>query len=377
MRQYIGINVILTLVALRSLFNAFLNVIIGLIQIIWHTMVLCYICFKAEPSVVGLHAHLLRHKVIGKLVYPILCCHCNSYFVNIYKLIRHSDKLLTISSTLTNGTSALQSGSSTDDNTDFAEDDSNVQVNNVADSINISEDIQAEGVALVASMRANSSNPHSFIPAMVELFNHMANSITSLVHTETTKCLSSAGASNEIVSTVKVQLESKLDELRNPLGFVSTRYLQDKYFDNHDLAVEPESVAFGTQLATLCGKSSHVYESFQYCSVQKTQESLMQNEAYAQALLQHEVHSDFSDNFSDGERFKVHLLFNDSTKQSIMLQVFYHGLGCPILCAARVCCIMLVFFSLRLKNLSQQYNLCFAYVHLLGMAFTRFEKIWI
>ena len=113
---------------------------------------------------VSLRAHLLRHKIVGELVYPILCCHCNSSFTNIYNLVRHSEKFHAVSNDVMEGTSALQS----DRNMDWAGDDSDCQVNNVADSVNISEDIRAEGVALVARMRANSSIPYSIIPAMVE-----------------------------------------------------------------------------------------------------------------------------------------------------------------------------------------------------------------
>jgi hypothetical protein len=77
-----------------------------------------------------------------------------------------------------------------------------------------------------------------------------------------------------------------LTDIPNPLGFLSSRHSQDKYFNNrnHPIAVKPESVAFGTQMTMHDGNSKLMYESFQYCSVQKTLQSLMQNEAYVQAL---------------------------------------------------------------------------------------------
>jgi len=72
-----------------------------------------------------------------------------------------------------------------------------------------------------------------------------------------------------IIRDVQSQLDAKLKERKEPLNFLTTRYKQDNFFGNHELAVKPESVAFGTNFMSQEGTSRLVYKSFQYVSVQK------------------------------------------------------------------------------------------------------------
>jgi hypothetical protein len=145
-------------------------------------MFLCYVCFKPESCVVNLRAHLLRHKVVGELEYPILCCHCNSTLANIYNLIRHSENYHTVSNDVTNGMPGLPC----DEN--LARNSAEQAVNLdycVGQSTNFSVNIRAEGITLVAIMRAKSSIPYNVISTVVKSFNHISKgAITALDQTQ-------------------------------------------------------------------------------------------------------------------------------------------------------------------------------------------------
>ena len=61
------------------------------------------------------------------------------------------------------------------------------------DISDLHKDLCAEGVSLVAGLRANSSVPFSVIPPIVQSFNNMSGSLISLVQAETVNCLVSSG----------------------------------------------------------------------------------------------------------------------------------------------------------------------------------------
>ena len=169
----------------------------------------------------------------------------------------------------------------------------------------------------------------------------------------------------------------KLNEVKCPLDFLANRYRQDKFFDDHELAVLPETVNFGTELSSYAGRSKIVYESFQYVSVQKTVRSLMSNKAFVEMLLNDKCNNDVLQEFTDGEKCKIHPLFSDSSKMSIMIQLFYDGLGVTNpLRGQSVLHNVGVFLHYQKSSKSLQFMLfkCAFVGHLL---FTRFKKIWL
>jgi len=101
------------------------------------------------------------------------------------------------------------------------------------------DDICNEAVALVASLRANSGIPYSIIPNVVESFNQMSASLTSLVHRQTLNALPSSGVSDDVIQGVRSKFDSSCQEVIKPLGFLSSRYTQDQYFDQHPPSVKP------------------------------------------------------------------------------------------------------------------------------------------
>jgi len=158
---------------------------------------------------------------------------------------------------------------------------------------------------------------------------------------------------------------------RQPLDFLSSRYKQDNYFDNHHLAVKPESVVFGTNFCSQSGSTRMIYDTFQYVSVKKTLQSLMQNRAFVEMTLQDKCTPGVLQEFVDGDKYKTHSLFSDSTKVSVMIQLFYDGLGVtnPLRGQSTLHNVGVFFYTI--KNVPHRYNSCFANVHLLALCYSQ------
>jgi len=109
--------------------------------------------------------------------------------------------------------------------------------------------------------------------AMVEHFKQVTSST-----------LLTAGCDKSTVTTVRTMLNEHLVNFKEPLHFLSSTYKQDTYFDNHPLAVKPETVDFCPRYETSSGVSRVVYDSFQYISVESTVRSLLQSEQFVKVL---------------------------------------------------------------------------------------------
>jgi len=71
-----------------------------------------------------------------------------------------------------------------------------------------------------------------------------------------------------------------------------------------------------------------VYDSYEYVSVESNVRSLMQNKEFVELILRNRHHdADIIGCFQDGDRYKKKNLFSDVTKFSIMIQLFYDGMG--------------------------------------------------
>ena len=343
-------------------------------------MIVCYICEKVEPTITKFRAHLQRHNVIGELKCPILCCSCKSSFASIHNLFRHIEtfhKCDSVGSCDVDKVIPSHNEVSSREEMDVCGSDvDGLASDNTAKAVECNpsefyEDMCAEGISLVAGMRANSSIPFSVVPDVVQSFNQMANSLTSLLHAETANCLASSGIQSHIIGDVMSHLDERFNMARQPLDFLSSRYKQDNFFDNHHLAVKPESVVFGTNFCSQSGSTRMTYETFQYVSVQKTLQSLMQNRAFVEIMLQDKCTPGVLQEFVDGDKYKTHHLFSDSTKNSIMIQLFYDGLGVtnPLRGHSTLHNIGVFFYTI--KNVPQRFNSCFANVHLLAVCYSQ------
>jgi hypothetical protein len=139
--------------------------------------------------------------------------------------------------------------------------------------------------------------------------------------------MSTAGIDLSVAGQVAGSVQATFEACSKPLDFLSTEYRQNSFFRNHPLAVMPETVAFAPRLESHNGSSGFVYGTFQYVSVQKTVQSLMQNKAYVEALLHDKCKPGMLSEFADGSKCKEHVLFGDHNKLCIMLQLYYDGLG--------------------------------------------------
>ena len=154
------------------------------------------------------------------------------------------------------------------------------------------------------------------MPTIVQSFNRVTDSLISLVQSDVFTTIKQCGIeSNDIIQSS----ETKLDSYRKPLDFLSTGYKQNKYFNEHPSSVLPERVYFVPRMEYHAGSSRFVYDSFEYISEKNTVSALLQNYDYMSALLQAKCMPGVIASFSDGQKYREHGLFSNSTKFSLML----------------------------------------------------------
>ena len=145
-------------------------------------MYVCYICGTEEGSVTKFRSHLRRHQDLAEIRLPVLCMqgNCSSSFSKIYNFMRHLESFH-VSETegrlfeRANVTESFSDATAEPDlSFEIADDQSVVSADSCLD------DVQREGISLVASLRANSSIPYNAIPPIVNSCNHIATSL--LVH---------------------------------------------------------------------------------------------------------------------------------------------------------------------------------------------------
>jgi len=152
----------------------------------------CFVCDKFEPSISQFRAHLLWHYNLAELKLPILCRQgsCRASFSKLYNFIRHvnsyhasgdNSMLHEISHNIVETVVCISDDNDRDcdvgtvgngsDGTDQFNDESEKCLSK----------IRTEAIALVTSLRANSSIPYSIIPSIVESIKHINLSTTSCV----------------------------------------------------------------------------------------------------------------------------------------------------------------------------------------------------
>jgi hypothetical protein len=330
----------------------------------------CYICTNFCKTTAEFTTHFKHHREMGQLVYPVLCRQgtCKGSYSTLFNFLRHIHSFHR-----NEETDCAESYHDADMEyvgvVGKTDDDNSVVSSTKCNVVDFAKDIRTEGVSLIAGLRANSSMPYSVIPHIVESFNNIADSVSSLVQNEVITLLSDSGLHSTVTDQIARKLDLSLEACRKPLDFLSTGYRQDTYFRNHPLAVTPERVHFAPRLESHGGSSSFRYDCFQYVSVEKTLKSLLQNEAYVQALLQDKCRPGVLASFADGNKYKQHPLFSDCSKFSIMLQLFYDGLGVTNALRSQGSVHNVGVFFYTIQNLPEQFNSCFGNVHLLALCY--------
>lgn len=336
-------------------------------------MFICYICNYHVTTIYGYKVHLEAHRFHQELKIPLKCCQgrCKSIGTTVFNLIRHMKAFHR------NDEDAVLTQAQPQVHQQFEDDDNDyddlyddfvhaVEDNNATNCI---QDVKTEGVALLASLRANSSIPYNVIPSVVDSFNRVSSSIALHFSKEVQNSLSLAGVDGAVIKQVMDNLQEKTKQCDAPLAFLSSRFKIDKFFTSHPLFVLPKTVDFGSRFESHSGKSKMVYNSFQYVSISETLRCLLSNKSYVEALLQNRTRPDVISDFMDGTRYKEHYLFSDSSKLSLMLQLFYDDLGVtnPLRSHGSVHNVGVFYYTI--KNLPQSYNSCFANVHLLALCY--------
>ncbi|KAG8182917.1 hypothetical protein JTE90_028739 [Oedothorax gibbosus] len=241
-------------------------------------MFLCYVC-ETEihiSSERGLINHLRFHEVRDGLKRAILCkqpgCKCGS-FATVNSLVRHFKKFHPKEFT------AVDSGKYTCGPSILPAIEVKTPEKNPSVKVNESHkntDIQIK-VALLASLRANSSVPHSIILEVAKTCNNIEKIATDRALNIVYNHLSEVENGSTMHSEIPREVEEALTTTKTP----HTTYEIAKHFENHDLFVKPRTVMLGDRFEHRVnnGQSEDalVYDTFEYMSVKETLEVLRKN----------------------------------------------------------------------------------------------------
>jgi predicted Zn-dependent protease len=112
------------------------------------------------------------------------------------------------------------------------------------------ESLRDEAVSVVAMLRARGNIPYNVLPEIISSFNHMSDNMLLQVEQETVGYLKECGVDPSVMGNVV----EKIHQHRQLLSFLETAYKQDKFFENHPLAVRPEPATLGSRVK-LCVES--------------------------------------------------------------------------------------------------------------------------
>lgn len=339
-------------------------------------MFVCYTCGSSSPTLTKYRAHLYRHNGAAELKIPLACRQgtCKATFTTVFNLLRHvkvyhSDDEVAEVDRMTCSRDIVHEAITMDH-----EDDSNgemdMDTNNIESYEDCMNDLRTEGVSLVAGLRANSSVPYYIIPKIVDSFNNMASSLVNSVKDIAKQSIIEAGADTCMAEHTMHLMASKLQSQLSPLEFLSSVYKQDKYFENHELFVGPQSIPFLARFEAHNGVDNLVYDTFQYVPVIQTIKSLLKNDAYVSALQNDSQIPNVYQEYEDGDHSLHHSLFGNKSKFSLKIQLFYDGLGTanPLRGQSAVNSVGVFYYTIA--NLPMKYNSCFANVNLLALCYS-------
>jgi len=210
-------------------------------------MFLCYVCGIITAELTVFKSHLRSHEAFGKLVLPIKCLQtdCSAYFTKLCSFFRHLGKYYATDST------GDQQECMDLDEIDLhvgvrstVTDDSNAEENAGSCSKNSTQcygSLQQEASCLVASLRGNSSIPHSVVPDIMLSCQQMINVTLQDVRSKIADDLSTL-----LTQECKLKLEKVFEQYDDQIQCLTTRYKQDAYFERHALFVKLEECLFGS-----------------------------------------------------------------------------------------------------------------------------------
>ncbi|XP_047142364.2 uncharacterized protein LOC124816727 [Hydra vulgaris] len=331
----------------------------------------CHLCRELFIGVKELYCHLRNHEAAGELRMTVRCCQdkCTSSFRSLWNLKRHMDQYHSqshcekgVSHSVNNSNSLCYN----DDFCNYEEADQNKRF--ILSDIHI-----VAKVYLVSSLRSNSCLPHNIISCVIPSFNNMADCLVNYLNEQVLESLKYVPNVNQGVLN---NIEKLFKKVQKPLGFLSRKYKQDKYFAEHPLFVNSETLSIGSRYEVKNGVNKLVYDTYEYVSVENNFRSLFSHEEFVELILTNQIKdNDLTDCFQKGERCKKHYLFINNDKYSIMIQLFYDGMGKtnPLRGNASTSNVGV---TITIQNLPPSHNSCFANIHLLALCYSQDLKVY-
>jgi hypothetical protein len=258
-----------------------------------------------------------------------------------------------------------------------------------SDDVSISERDPAEFydkkvTEILLNAFSNSSIPHEFIAEMIQTFEEYVTDVgenLKKIHVGFSK--KQGNASDMIAS-----LDFEMQQVVAALTRVNTPYKAKNLLLQHPLFVEPEIIplSFRREAHLQNGNvvsNKLIAEQFSYMSIIKTIKCLFSDKEFAELILNEAIdRSPFYpwgcyESFTDGSNFRNHVLFSDSTKTVLRIQMFYDGMGTTNPLRGHSASHNLGIFYFTIQNLPNSFNTCFPNIHTFAICHSLDLKKWV
>ena len=179
----------------------------------------------------------------------------------------------------------------------------------------------------MASLRANSSVPHSVILEVAKT----CNSIEKIATDRALNIVYDHMCEIENGEAIYAQIRNEVEAALTPTTIPHTTYEIGKHFENHDFFVKPKTVLLGNRFEHRVnnGRSENilVQDTFEYVSVKQMLQVLCKNSDYVSQLRSNRGSNTIYSCFQDRKLYKSNEFIKNKDGIVICLQLFYDGMG--------------------------------------------------
>ena len=285
------------------------------------------LCYKCLQEISGEVQHLFNHlkyvhQITGGKATNIICCQdgCMNTFTytSSYKrhlISRHAAQVQNDNDdnqqepVAANGEGRLAGNGMNEDDDDNVDNDFD-DMQTDADEMN--KDALLEHVALFIANMKSSSVPYSFIQKVITEVDQLVENIVSHLHNKV--ALVVADIKNGIIPDDETcdQFLSNLSELKNPFKGLDSQHLQDQYFKEKGLLIEPVEETVGRRYVSRTEsdnsgvKQVPKKDTFQYIPIPKILKKYLEQPGIMEAILDEKEsqNDDLLSTYRDGTFFK-------------------------------------------------------------------------
>ena len=188
-------------------------------------MYFCYLCGFSAHTIADLDHHLKNHSYLGELRLPVKCrqLQCRNSYSRIYNFIRHL-KLHHRSSSSEDMRSFCGTSCKPNFDSRACDADSDAEAQSATNhfttpALSYLQNVQSDGVLMVAALRANSSISSNTVVDVVKSCNDVTLSLSKHFQSVLNDSLVSCGLEGDLVEKITTSVNDRMGECSEPLSF--------------------------------------------------------------------------------------------------------------------------------------------------------------